>query len=39
MKYLIESENPIDMFAGNVLRHGHFSTVLIATNNLRRITP
>ena len=36
-KDLIEGENPIDVLPGNVLRHGHFSLVLIASNNLRRI--
>lgn len=39
MKYLIESENPVEMLPRNVLWHSHFSTVLIARNNLRRIGP
>ena len=38
-KYLIESENPIDMLACNVLGHSHFSHVFIASNNLRGIAP
>jgi len=34
---LIEGENPIDVFAGNILRHRNFSTVIVTSHDLRRI--
>ena len=33
-KDLIEGENPVNVLAGDALRHGHFSIVFIASHDL-----